>query len=231
LFKDYISTDLFQIREELSHFVQLLSWANNALFLQELTNKTGNYRKKLELSEQLIEQLKFEKRRLPSIDDVTKLLHSKRFNCLQLSLLKFLCAESGKENNLLNDKSKTLNFCHHALSKSLSKLQAIIPEALSLSSEQYLEQSKLLNRYLLTGNWLGSFYDENERITYLAPWLDLKRGITELQTLWIIQQQLQQLGERPIKLVNWQDSKVDSLLHALDSSRRKALSLKPYWLD
>ncbi|MFT5755970.1 MAG: triphosphatase [Alteromonadaceae bacterium] len=229
LFRDTMSAEVFQIKEELSHFIQLLSWANNALFLEELTNKTGNYRKKLELSEQLIEQLKLEKRRLPSINDVTKLLHSKRFNCLQLSLLKFLCAESNTQNSILNDTNAMLNFAHHALSTSLSELQAIIPEALSLSSKQYLEQSKLLNRCLLTSNWLGNLYDENERMVYLAPWLDLKRGLTELQTLWIIQQQLQQLDEQPIKLVNWQDSKVDSLLHALDNSRRKALSVAPYW--
>ncbi len=229
LFRDHIPAEVFRIKEELSHFVKLLSWVNNALFLQELTNKTGNYRKKLDLSKQLIEQLKIEKRRLPSIDDVKKLLHSKRFNCLQLSLLKFLCAESDKESCLLNDKNEILNFSHLALSTRLSELQVIIPDALSLSSEQYLEQSKLLNRCLLTGNWLGNMYDENERKTYLAPWLDLKHGIAELQTLWIIQQQLQQLDEQPIKLVNWQDSKVDSLLHALDSSRRKALSMTPYW--
>jgi len=229
LFKDHISAEVFQIKEELSHFVQLLSWSNNAIFLQELTNKTGNYRKKLEFSEQLIDQLKLEKRRLPSVGDVTKLLHSKRFNCLQLSLLKFLCDESNKGSRLPSDNSEMLKFSHQALNKGLSELQAIIPEALSLSSEQYLEQSKLLNRCLLTGNWLGSLYDENERLAYLAPWLDLKHGITELQTLWIIQQQLQKLDEQPIKLVNWQDSKVDNLLHALDSSRRKALSVTPYW--
>jgi len=239
LFKDYIPTQTFQIKAELSHFIQLFSWINNAIFLQELTNKTGNYRKKLELSQQLIEQLKLEKRRLPSIDDVKNLLHSKRFNSLQLSLLKFLCLDqkqelepnksSDKEANLLTYNSEMLNFADDVLTTSLSELQAIMPQALSLTSEQYLEQSKLLNRCLLTGQWLGSLYDENERIAYRAPWLDLKCGISELQTLWIIQQQIQKLDQQPIKLVSWQDSKVDSLLHALDHSRHKALSISPYW--
>ena len=239
LFKDYMSAETFQIKVELSYFIQLFSWINNAIYLQELTNKTGNYRKKLELSQQLIEQLKLEKRRLPSIDDVKKLLHSKRFNSLQLSLLKFLCLEQKQEQesnkgsdedvSLLNYNSEMLHFADDALTTGLSELQTIMPEALSLTSEQYLEQSKLLNRCLLTGNWLGSLYDENECIAYRAPWLDLKRGISELQTLWIIQQQLQKLDQQPIKLVNWQDSKVDSLLHALDHSRQKALSISPYW--
>jgi len=229
LFQQYIPSEFFKVKDELSHFIHLFSWVDNANYLQELTNKTGNYRKKLELSHQLVEQLKLKKRRLPNIDDVKMLLHSKRFNCLQLSLLKFLCLEKNEEKNLLNKKSESLNFSQHALTKSLSELQAIMPEALSLTSEQYLAQSKLLNRCLLTGSWLGSLYDEDERIAYRAPWLDLKYGISELQTLWIIQQQLQKLDERPIKLVNWQDSKVDGLLHALDHSRHKALSMTPYW--
>jgi len=137
--------------------------------------------------------------------------------------------ESYKGDNLLDYNSEMLNFADDALTESLSELRTIMPEGLSLTSEQYLEQSKLLNRYLLTGCWLGSLYDENERIAYCAPWLDLKCGISELQTLWIIQQQLQKLDKQPIKLLNWQDSKVDSLLHALDHSRHKALSISPYW--
>jgi len=229
LFQQYIPDELFKIKDELSHFIHLFSWVNNANYLQELTNKTGNYRNKLELSHQLVEQLKLKKRRLPNNDDVKMLLHSQRFNCLQLSLLKFLCSEVKKEDNSLNDNSEILNFSHHALTKSLSELEAIMPENLSLTSEQYLAQSKLLNRCLLTGSWLGSLYDEDERIAYRAPWLDLKCGISELQTLWVIQQQLQKLDEQPIKLVNWQDSKVDGLLHALDHSRHKALSMTPYW--
>ena len=66
---------------------------------------------------------------------------------------------------------------------------------------------------------------------YRAPWLDIQQGISELQTLWIIHQQLQTLDEKPSKLVSWQGSKVEGLLIALDSSRKIALMMEPYWLD
>ena len=78
LFADYLPETSIEIRNELSHFIHLLSWVDNAVNLQELTNKTGNYRHKLNYSEQLVEQLRIEKRRLPTSDNVFELLHGKR---------------------------------------------------------------------------------------------------------------------------------------------------------
>ena len=63
------------------------------------------------------------------------------------------------------------------------------------------------------------------------PWLDLQQGISELQSLWIIQQQLEMLSEPPKKLMQWQSSKVDSLLTALDNTKAMAIAMSPYWLD
>jgi len=75
LFSEYLSADELLLRDELSHFIHLLAWVDNAIHLQELTNKTGNYRKKLDFSKQLIEQLKIEKRRFPNTEDIGLLLH------------------------------------------------------------------------------------------------------------------------------------------------------------
>lgn len=229
LFEQYLSPEILLIDKELSHFIHLFSWVDNAIYLQELTNKTGNYRKKLELNHQLVEEIKLEKRRFPTEDDVKALIHDERFNNLQLSLLKLLVLEPDNKASSLLTNNKLNDFAETALAKSLADLVAVMPDALSLTSEQYLGQSKLLNRSLHTGSWLGSLYDVNERMRYRAPWLDIQQGLIELQTLWIIQQQLQKLAEQPAKLVDWQNSKVDNLLHALDHSRHKALSIKPYW--
>ncbi|MBA6354563.1 MULTISPECIES: CYTH domain-containing protein [unclassified Colwellia] len=225
LFADYLPEEAVKIRDELSYFVHLLSWVDNAVNLQELTNKTGNYRRKLNYSEQLVEQLRMEKRRLPTSENVIELLHGQRFNTLQAHLLEMLLTEDKQFSDSL------LPFAQQSLTKSMAVLFADSTPAQSLSSEQYLSQAKLLNRSLLTGTWFGLLFDEEERKHYRAPWLDIQQGISELQTLWIIHQQLQTLDEKPKKLVLWQGSKVEGLLIALDSSRNMALLTKPYWLD
>ena len=225
LFAEYLPDNSVKVRNELSHFIHLLSWVDNAVNLQELTNKTGNYRQKLNKSEQLVEQLKIEKRRLPTSDDVFELLHGKRFNILQADLLAMLLTEQPDSNDLL------LPFAQQSLTENMSILFADSKKTQPLSSEQYLSQAKLLNRSLLTGTWFGLLFDQEERKQYRAPWLDIQQGISELQTLWIIHQQLQTLDEKPTKLVSWQGSKVEGLLVALDSSRKIALMMKSYWLD
>jgi len=225
LFADYLPEGAVKIRDELSYFVHLLSWVDNAVNLQELTNKTGNYRQKLNFSDQLVEQLKIEKRRLPNVDNVLELLHGERFNTLQANLLAILLAKAE------HHKESLLTFAQQSLAKCMAALFANSTKAQALSSEEYLAQAKLLNRSLLTGTWFGLLFDEEERKQYRTPWLDIQQGISELQTLWIIHQQLHTLDEKPKKLVSWQGSKVEGLLVALDSSRKMALMMKPYWLD
>ena len=227
---DVFITDKFKnISVVLNHFINDFDWVDNAIYLKEITNKTGNYRNKLDYSESLIEQLKLEKRRFPDHETVSKIFISEQFNLLQLSLLEMIMPH----RDLFNEKTNNANlltFATDQLTKSLNELTEAMPEASSLSSVQYLEQNTFLDISLHVGKWLGSLFDESERRKYRAPWLDLREGISELQVLWIIQQQLQTLPEQPKKLVNWQNSKVENLLHALDHSRKSALSIVPYWV-
>jgi triphosphatase len=97
--------------------------------------------------------------------------------------------------------------------------------------QQYIAQSKLLNRSLLTGTWLAGLFNNELRDKFRRPWLDLRLGISELQSLWIIQLQLEKLSEPPRKLVQWQHSKVDGLLLALDNTKAIAIEMQPYWLE
>lgn len=229
MYDSYLSDEVKSIRSELEHYIDAFEWVDNAIYLKETTNKTGNYRRKLDYSEALIEQLKLEKRRFPEAESVINIFNTERFNLLLLSLLEILMPNGDKfiENA---DDTNLRAFAIHRLTTSLDELTTVMPEALSLTSEQYLEQSSLLNASLHTGKWLGNLFDREERNKYRAPWLDIREGITELQVLWIIQQQLQMLPEQPKKLVNWQNSKVENLLLALDHSRKSAMSIVPYWV-
>ncbi len=227
---DVFITDKFKkISSELTYFIDDFDWVENAIYLKEITNKTGNYRKKLDYSESLIDQLKLEKRRFPNNEAISKIFMSEQFNLLQLSLLEMIMPHRDLFNEKINDID-LLTFATAQLSKSLNELTEAMPEAVSLTSVQYLELNTLSDVSLHVGRWLGALFDESERRKYRAPWLDLREGISELQVLWIIQQQLQTLPEQPKKLVSWQNSKVENLLHALDHSRKSALSIVPYWV-
>jgi triphosphatase len=84
-------------------------------------------------------------------------------------------------------------------------------------------------RTLLTGSWFGSLYDKEDRLTFRNPWLDTQQGISELQTLLLLQKQLTVLTEPLNKLNIWLDSKIEHLLETLHQSKEQALLLMPYW--
>ena len=232
LFEEYLSAQELLVRDELSHFIHLLAWVDNAIHLQELTNKTGNYRKKLEFSQQLIEQLRIEKRLFPSNEDISQLLHSSRFNQLQLSILELFLTRS-QQHNTTNEVSDDalLKFAQDKIEFSLSELSVQMKNTSSLQSQQYLELSKPLYRSSLTGTWLAGLFENELRDKFRHPWLDLQQGITELHSLWIIQLRLEKLDNPPKKMVQWQNSKVDSLLIALNHTKAIAVTMPPYWYE
>jgi len=228
-FEEYLTTELSEIKNELAYFTHVFSWVEHLIYLKEIVNKTGNYRKKINYSEELVTELQLEKRRFPNINEVKEVFHSQRFNRLQLSLLKMLMPH---QKLFLETANKTgiVNFATKQLSKSLTALVIEIPSSKSLTNDQYIEHAPLLNTSLHTGIWFAGLFDVEERTKYRAPWLDIREGIAELQVLWLIQKQLQRLPEQPEKLVKWQQSKVDNLLHALEHSKESAMSVEPYWL-
>ena len=229
LFESQLTHVCINIRKELSHFMQLFAWLENAIYLQELMNKTGNYRKKLNYSEQLVSQLKLEKRRFPDVDMVIQLLHSERFNRLQLKLLDV--AVNKKPEQIFNSPNNLdfILFAKEKLSLSLAELHNAMPKESLTNAEDILPLRKLLQRSLLTGFWFGSLFDKEQRQQFRMPWLDMQQGLSELQSLWIIKQQLEKLEDAPEKIVNWQQGKVENLLIALEHSKNMALSMKAYW--
>ena len=232
LFEEYLSAQELLVRDELSHFIHLLAWVDNAIHLQELTNKTGNYRKKLEFSQQLIEQLRIEKRLFPSNEDISQLLHSSRFNQLQLSILELFLTRN-QQHSTADEVSDDalLKFAQEKIEFSLSELSVQMKNTSSLQSQQYLDLSKPLYRSSLTGAWLAGLFDNELRDKFRHPWLDLQQGITELHSLWIIQLQLEKLDNPPKKMVQWQNSKVDSLLIALNHTKAIAVTMPRYWYE
>jgi triphosphatase len=229
LFESQLSQRCDQVREDISHFIQLFSWLENAIYLQELMNKTGNYRKKLDYSKELIYQLKLQEKRFPDKEMIIELLHSERFNLLQMNLVQ-MAIKNQKVTFFVQQKSNDLTvFAQQKLSACLTTLTNAIPKQTINNAEQVLAIRQSLQRSLLTGYWFGSLFDKERRQQFRTPWLDIEQGLIELQSLWIIEQQLEKLVEPAEKIVKWQHGKVDNLLTALEHSKKMALSMKAYW--
>ncbi|GHF85149.1 CYTH domain-containing protein [Thalassotalea marina] len=236
LFNDYLTETLVELKQEVSHFIQLFSWVDNAIFLKELMNKTGNYRKKLEYSEQLIQQLKLEKRRFPDFQMTKELMHSERFNQLQLALLNLVVSNEHSSQLINNVTSLDFRtFAQQQMDNSLRELTEAMSNLSVNDAESYLAQRNLLHRCLLTGNWFGFLFEQDLRHQFRAPWIDMELGLRELQSLWIIHQQLDKLDVEdndPIKKIqSWQQSKVDNLMLALSHTKDAALMMPVYWRD
>ena len=231
LFEYYLDPKMKKLRNELSFFIKKLHWVEDACHLKELTTKTGNYRTKLYYSDSLVVQLKSEKNNFPNSEQIIELFHSARFNRLQLSLLEILLSveEVVDQDKIPKELLEVSNFAQSTLESSLQCLLELMPKEGELSARQYLAHHKLLIRSLLTGSWFGSLFDNANRLAFRNPWLDIKQGISELQTILLLQQQLLKLDDRDEKLEKWLESKIEHLLLTLEQSRKLAVLMLPYW--
>ncbi|WP_286234972.1 inorganic triphosphatase [Thalassotalea sediminis] len=234
LYDELLTEECIAVRQELSFFIQLFAWVESAIHLKEVMNKTGNYRKKLEYSQQLVEQLKLEKRRFPDFSMVCELLHSERFNQLQLRLLQLILSDIKPFTFVeQSEEQSLLPFARHCMSASLTELHQEMIAVDITDAEQLLAKRKILQRCLLTGNWFGHLFDQEHRHQFRIPWLDMQQGLSELQSLWIIKQQLEKLDKEDnasaVKVIAWQQRKVENLLVALSHTKDAALALPAYW--
>ena len=88
LYRDYLpQQQLDLLKGEIKTILKELSWVETARQIRELTTKKGNYRKKIEKSEELLEKLKEQKHQLMDTGELSALFYSQRFNQLQLDML------------------------------------------------------------------------------------------------------------------------------------------------
>jgi triphosphatase len=237
LFNELLSDEEIKLRSELSYFIRTIHWVNNAIYIQALNNKKSCYQKETSFSQTLITKLQLVQRRYPSEPQVIALLHSERFNNLQLSLLSLLLRNEGS-NVFDREVVQPLTvFASYHLTNSASalnnELKNIQTPTDTSTTELYLTAHSLLIRGLLTASWFSSLFKEADNALvkkFNIPWIDIKQGISELQSLTLLQEQLVHLESPDKKLASWLAGKIDNLIMALDQSRAKALSMKPYWL-
>lgn len=101
-----------------------------------------------------------------------------------------------------------------------------MPSNAELSSEDYQSFAKALDESILVGVAYGELYKHKSRDQFRAPWQDLVLGIRTLGAYHSLRQTAATQGR---DIDDWLDSKEQSLLFAMEHSRRSALKVQPYW--
>jgi len=234
LFNESLTAEELKLRDELSYFIRTIHWVDNARYIQALKNKHSSYQKEALISQQLIKKLQLSQSRYPKESQIIELFHSERFNNLQLDLLSVLLKKDKVSDE--QDSQSLIAFAANHLTENANALSNELAKNLkpagSSSTELYITTHSLLIRALLTSSWFSCLFEDQKNNTvrkFNMPWLDIKQGISELQFLHLLEQQLEHLPDIEVKLVRWLAEKSENLIKALDQSSAKSLSMKPYW--
>jgi hypothetical protein len=91
-----------------------------------------------------------------------------------------------------------------------------------LSRDDYLKLAAPLDEGILVGLAYGSLYSSKARDSFRAPWQDLSQGIISLGAYAMAEQLAPELAEALA-------DKQQSLIFAMEQSRKMALQQQPYW--
>jgi len=236
LFSKLLTTDDLALRDELSYFIRIFHWVDDARYIQSLASKENPYQKESVVSQELIVKLELTQNSYPSESQVLALLHSERFNNLQLSLLNLLLDRSTVDGKKRSNSVSLVEYAAQHLTKNTKavniELDNFSKQQISSSTDLYLNVNSLLSSALLTTSWFSCFFSEptSEQINnFNMPWVDIKQDIIELQSLTLLQTKLIDLPQPEMELEKWLTSKSEYLITKLDNSRKKALTMKPYW--
>lgn len=218
-------------RAELKWILQSFQWVEHSRQLQALKSKTGMYRKKLDLNKSLLQLVDEEADKDPDATDINAFFASPRYNLFLLNISLWML------NKGWRDEGKTLVTsplrAEQLLNDSWQSLLQVMPKRHNLSMADYISHHQQLKRSLLTGACVSSQYEGEVRQDFRMPWIDLSQGIDELKTLDLLQSLAARLDESTegLQSINsWLEQQVDSLLLAMEQSRKSAVRMRPYWV-
>jgi triphosphatase len=235
LFSDLLSKDELALRDELRYFSDAIHWIDNTCYLQILTSRKNSSQPTDSMSCELNNKLRLMQNEYSDESQVIELLHSERFNNLQLDLLSLLLNKSNESQGrgvqvLSGFAAEQLTKDTNALSNGLAKLPIIKSAS---SKELYLAVNESINKAILTSSWFSCLFtdsDSNRVKEFNTSLLELKREISELQLVRLLGQQRVNLPTSEKTIVDWLRGRDEQLIIRFEQSRGEYLSMKPYWL-
>ncbi|OYD25542.1 CYTH domain-containing protein [Oceanimonas baumannii] len=220
--------------DDLLWLQQQLAWLDRAQMLAHLTADKGHYLRRLDCRKSLLRLLAGQQQNLPDEQRLRELLYSPRYARLVLGLTHWLYRQDWRAGLSREQQSRLLapvsELAAPLLEDSWQTLRHSALGAEELTAEQYIQQKGKLRRTLMVGLCFSQLFPEAERLGFRMPWLDILRGIEDLDMLSPLPDLSEQLSPAEAEeLEQWLARKQGFLLEALEQSRRQALELTPYW--
>ncbi|MGI2135645.1 inorganic triphosphatase [Shewanella baltica] len=160
---------------------------------------------------------------------LTERLHSlwqqTEYGQLQLAIVEILLKVSAGEVDISNQPSLRQH-ADRAQQASWMAIVEVMPLNTVMTTANYLQVAAVLDESILVGHAYGSLYEAKSRDAFRAPWQDLVLGIKTLACYRAVQDASRELD---IDLNEWLEDKQQSLLFAMESTRRNAMQQQAYW--
>lgn len=237
LYQDYFHNDeLKTLTKPLFWLMEQLAFVDNYLRIGQLLNDDGAKLRKLERQHEVITLLEHTLDDLPNVEQLISLFNSEQHTALVARLMQWLYFKPWQQQPLASLETFQTTPIRNQAATFLAQEWELVHQSLPLESDlnyqDYLAQRFNLQHNLQVGLCVGEVFEESDRVKFRAPWLDITHGVDQLLQFEPIKQLLRTESlEDDGSIKKWVARKEESLLHAMEQSRKKALKLTPYWLD
>jgi triphosphatase len=224
LFELDVTDHIARLEQMLGH----LGWLSRYDGLNELTADDGAYHRALKQNQKLFDFIVEQQEHAVQLELVINL--SKRDD-YQLTLFELgeLCAEQPRHEQLMQIPLK--QWASQRLRDDWQQVVEAFTKNDELRADQYLKLLPQLQSSLQLGYCVGYLFDADDRESFRAPWQDMMRGIREIMALKLLREAIKDTDDiNTEKLLSWQEIQLETLLYALERSRRSALKQEPYWM-
>jgi len=237
LYQDYlVETNLKSLTKELFWMMEQLAFIDQYIWVNQLLDDKGHKFKKLEHHKKIFNLLELEQQKQADYDSLTALFNSSRHTKLISSLIQWLYFKPWRFDTAIStldkfQRIKLRSVAGQFLAQDWEAVQQNLPYESSLSYQDYLAQRQNLQHNMQVGICVGNIFELSVRTSFRAPWQDIGAGIEQLLQLEPIHQLLRDeliVDDGSIK--DWLGRKQQSLIGAMELSRKSALKLVPYWV-
>ncbi len=194
----------------------------------------GAFLKKVQAKEALLEQAQSRLESLPPLPRFIQLVRSPRYNQLKLAALAFALKKRWRpvlDEKELEQLDKPVKwFADNQLARTYGELRKHLKGDLSRPDFQD-QESRILKAMTVVRTFFG-LYDSQAGQPFLGLLDDLALGLDELKRLDGVEQLARRLDmedEEQEQLGRWLRRKRDSLMLAMEQSRRQLMQLPVYW--
>ncbi|PWK53985.1 CYTH domain-containing protein [Pleionea mediterranea] len=160
---------------------------------------------------------------------------SPRYNLVMLGISEWLFFKQWQNFIEEGDKEKLkapiIDFAKAQLEHALKELRREFGPKIKLDTNDYLVQVDRLRKALDIGLFFGGLFDSKKRQQYRQPWLDLMAGTRELALYKYVCHTFKAHKLRDDKdIEHWFDRRSESVLEAMEQTRKAMFKARPYWL-